>query len=233
MPEPLAQEGRPKNRPIVIGFNKMPGLDFYYAADPCFAHKAQHLRKGYYRFTPRFRHFMAYEQAVFSPQSKTQILMISETQLPLFQKHYGTPAERFHMLPPGVARDRQAPANAQEIRQEFRKEFGLAETDVVLLLLGSDFKRKGLDRILTACTNLPPEDRARTKIYVVGKDDAQTFEKFALRHGLDLRIFQGRNDVPRFLQGADLLLHPAYHENTGTVILEALAAGRNPLHKMI
>jgi UDP-glucose:(heptosyl)LPS alpha-1,3-glucosyltransferase len=27
------------------------------------------------------------------------------------------------------------------------------------------------------------------------------------------------------LQGADLLIHPAYHENTGTVLLEALASG--------
>jgi UDP-glucose:(heptosyl)LPS alpha-1,3-glucosyltransferase len=35
----------------------------------------------------------------------------------------------------------------------------------------------------------------------------------------------GRNDVPRFLLSADLLVHPAYHENTGTVLLEALCAG--------
>jgi UDP-glucose:(heptosyl)LPS alpha-1,3-glucosyltransferase len=35
----------------------------------------------------------------------------------------------------------------------------------------------------------------------------------------------GRSDVPRFLLGADLLLHPAYLENTGTVLVEALAAG--------
>ncbi|HAY28174.1 MAG TPA: glucosyltransferase I RfaG, partial [Candidatus Accumulibacter sp.] len=35
----------------------------------------------------------------------------------------------------------------------------------------------------------------------------------------------GRSDIPRFLLGADLLLHPAYNENTGTVLLEALVAG--------
>ena len=31
--------------------------------------------------------------------------------------------------------------------------------------------------------------------------------------------------MPRFLLGADLLIHPAYNENTGTVLLEALVAG--------
>ena len=35
----------------------------------------------------------------------------------------------------------------------------------------------------------------------------------------------GRDDIPRFLLGADLLIHPAYAENTGTVLLEAVVAG--------
>ena len=38
-------------------------------------------------------------------------------------------------------------------------------------------------------------------------------------------ILQGRDDIPRFLLGADLLVHPAYNENTGTVLLEAVVAG--------
>ena len=36
--------------------------------------------------------------------------MISEVQQPLFVKHYATPAGRFHLLPPGIAADRRAPA---------------------------------------------------------------------------------------------------------------------------
>ncbi|GHU16164.1 hypothetical protein FACS189441_8280 [Betaproteobacteria bacterium] len=38
-------------------------------------------------------------------------------------------------------------------------------------------------------------------------------------------ILKGRDDIPRFLLGADVLIHPAYNENTGTVLLEALVAG--------
>jgi hypothetical protein len=40
-----------------------------------------------------------------------------------------------------------------------------------------------------------------------------------------VRILKGRDDIPRFLLGADLLIHPAYNENTGTVLLEAVVAG--------
>ena len=35
----------------------------------------------------------------------------------------------------------------------------------------------------------------------------------------------GRDDVPAWLWAADLLVHPAYAENTGTVLLEAAIAG--------
>ncbi len=38
-------------------------------------------------------------------------------------------------------------------------------------------------------------------------------------------IFMGRDYIPRFLLGADLLILPAYVENTGTVLLEAIVAG--------
>jgi UDP-glucose:(heptosyl)LPS alpha-1,3-glucosyltransferase len=37
--------------------------------------------------------------------------------------------------------------------------------------------------------------------------------------------FGGRDDVQRFLLGADLLLHPAYMESGGIVLLEAMIAG--------
>ena len=55
----------------VVGFNKMPLLDIYFAADPCFADKAQTQRGFYYKFTSRYRHFSSYENAVFGRSSKT------------------------------------------------------------------------------------------------------------------------------------------------------------------
>jgi UDP-glucose:(heptosyl)LPS alpha-1,3-glucosyltransferase len=216
-------------RPVerVIGFNKMPGLDVYYAADGCFEDKAQTLRNPLYRRWGRYKHFADYERAVFAPESKTEILMISEVQQPLFVKHYATPAERFHLLPPGIAQDRRAPANAAEIRAEFRAEFNLAEDALLLVQIGSGFKTKGLDRSLKAVAALPRELRQRTRLIVIGQDDPRPFllQIKALGISEQVQILKGRSDIPRFLLGADLLIHPAYNENTGTVLLEALVAG--------
>lgn len=216
-------------RPVerVIGFNKMPGLDVYYAADPCYEDKAQTLRNPLYRLWGRYRHFADYERAVFAPQAKTQILMISEVQQPLFVKHYGTPAERFHLLPPGISADRRAPANAGEIRADFRREFALGDDDLLLVQIGSGFKTKGLDRSLKALAALPGALKPRTRLIAIGQDDPRPFQLQVKALGLSGRveILSGRSDIPRFLLGADLLIHPAYNENTGTVLLEALVAG--------
>ena len=216
---------RPVDR--VIGFNKMPGLDVYYAADPCFEDKAQTLRNGLYRRWGRYKHFSDYERAVFAPESKTSVLMISEVQQPLFIRHYATPAGRFHLLPPGIAADRRAPANAAEIRAEFRREFKLGEDDLLLVQIGSGFKTKGLDRSLKAVAALPRELRKRTRLIVIGQDDPKPFLLQMKTLGISdqVDILKGRSDIPRFLLGADLLIHPAYNENTGTVLLEALVAG--------
>jgi len=216
---------RPVDR--LIGFNKMPGLDVYYAADGCFEDKAQTLRGNLYRRWGRYKHFADYERAVFARESKTQVLMISEVQQPLFVKHYGTPAERFHLLPPGISQDRRAPANAEDIRAGLRQEFDVGADELLLVQIGSGFKTKGVDRSLKALAALPGDLRKRTRLLVIGQDDPKVFQlqSAALGLGEQVQFLKGRSDIPRFLLGADLLIHPAYNENTGTVLLEALVAG--------
>lgn len=218
-------EARPVNG--VVGFNKMPGLDIYYAADSCYEDKAQNQRSQLYRAIPRYKHFSKFERAVFEPESRTRILMISEVQKPLFQKYYGTQLERFKLLPPGISRDRIAPDNSEQIRQGFRAEFGIEDDQYLLLMVGSGFITKGLDRILLGMSSLPIEVLKRTRLMAVGQDNPNAFLRMARRLDIEqqVSILSGRDDIPRFLLGADLLVHPAYTENTGTVLLEALVAG--------
>ena len=216
---------RPVDR--VIGFNKMPGLDVYYAADTCFEDKVQDQRRLLYRLSGRYRLFAAFERAVFRGESTTHVLTISRFQAPVFIKYYNTPAERFHMLPPGIGRDRLAGDDAARIRAAFRAEFSLAADDILLLQIGSGFKTKGLDRSLKALAALPEAQRQHTRLFAIGQDNPKPFQAQARKLGVEaqVRILQGRNDIPRFLLGGDLLIHPAYNENTGTVLLEALASG--------
>lgn len=212
---------------VVIGFNKMPGLDVYYCADPCFENKSRNLRGWWYKYSGRYRHFSRYEQAIFNSGQATKILMISEIQQALFKHYYNTESSRMTMLPPGISRDRCAPINAAELRENFRREYHLGEDDLLLLQIGSGFRTKGLDRSIKGVAALPAELRSKTRLFVIGQDDSSEYLSQAKSLGVDQQVtfFSGRDDVPRFLLGADLLVHPAYAENTGTVLLEAMVAG--------
>lgn len=216
-------------RPVrcVVGFNKLPGLDLYYAADPCFEEKAREQRGGHYRWTPRYRLFSRFERAVFDPTAPTRILLITPRQQQSFQRYYGTPAERFTLLPPGVGRDRRRGDDAADLRAGLRTEFGVGDDELLVLFLGSGFITKGLDRAVLAVAALPPAVRDRVRLFVVGQDSPERFLDLAAGLGVadQVTVFSGRDDVPRFLQGADLLLHPAYMESGGIVLLEAVIAG--------
>ncbi len=216
---------RPLDR--LVGFNKMPGLDVYYCADPCFEDKAQQLRSRFYRLTPRYRHFAKFERAVFSPETGTEILLLSRLQQPLFMQHYQTPEARFHLLPPGISEDRRRPTAADFLRTQFRQKMGIASDDYLLIQIGSGFRTKGLDRSLRALAALPDDVRQKTWLFAVGQDNPAPFRALAKELAIAERvtIFAGRDDVPAFLLGADVMVHPAYNENTGTVLIEAIVAG--------
>lgn len=211
----------------VVGFNKMPGLDFYYAADVCYAEQVEQKKGFFYRLTPRYRHFAAFEKAVFRPDGHTRMLMLTQRQIADFKKHYATQNERFIILPPGIALDRKYDRQASDVRQAFRRAQGIDENAVVLLQVGSDFKRKGVERSIRAVASLPEPLRQRVVFLVVGQDKPARYQALATQLGIQnqVRFFAGRSDIPDFMAAADLLMHPAYQEAAGIVLLEAITAG--------
>lgn len=213
---------------LIIGFNKMPGLDLYYAADPCFLAKAQ--SEWHYpltRHTARVKFYAEWERAVFGPESHTVSMMISSVQRRLFEALYGTPATRLVDLSPGIDPERTRPPDWQNQRQQLRNKLNLDDDAHLLLMIGSGFRRKGVDFAINALAALPGQLRDKTHLYVIGEDSERPFVRQAQRLAVaeQVHFMGGRDDVPQWLQAADLFMHPARSENTGTVILEAMVAG--------
>lgn len=209
----------------VVGFSKMPGLDFYYAADSCFAERVE-TKPFWYPYTGRCRSYLALERAVFAPEAPTQIMLLTEKDRKTYQRYYQTPPDRFHVLPPGIARDRLAPPDAIDIRHQLRSELGISAETYMILMVGSGFRTKGTDRAMRAFAALPDKIRRQAVLVIIGRDNFRPFRRLArhLRIDRQIQFFHGRDDIPRFLFSADILLHPAYRENTGTVLIEAMAA---------
>lgn len=212
---------------LVIGFNKMKDLDLYYAADPCYEAKVREQHGKLYRLGNRYKVYQAMEQAVFAADKNVELLFISDIQMKNFKKIYQTPAARFHSLPPGVDRSRIRPENADEIRTRVRQTLELKEADKLLLMIGTGYKRKGVDRAMTALASLPEPLRSHTFLLVAGEDKLKKYKALAKQLGIASQVHLpgARDDVPELLLASDLFIHPARHENTGTVLLEAIAAG--------
>lgn len=223
----LHERLRDLSNTTVIGFNKMPGLDVYYAADTCFAAKAFEERNFFYRLTARCRQFLALEKSVFDRGSNTEILMIAKAQVAVYQRYYQTPNPRLHLLPPGIRRECVMPADYTAQRERVRAQFSLATDTLQILLVGSDYQRKGLDRALRGIAALNEPLRQRVRLWVAGQDKAAPFINLARTLGIEQQVsFLGsRDDIPQLMWGADLLIHPAYSEAAGLVLLEAMVAG--------
>ena len=74
-------------------------------------------------------------------------------------------------LPPGISRDRIAPNDISELRDQKRADLGIADDEKLLLMVGSGCVKKGLNRALHAFRSLPKEQRSKTRFIVIGEDN--------------------------------------------------------------
>ncbi|MBS25259.1 MAG: lipopolysaccharide core heptose(I) kinase RfaP [Gammaproteobacteria bacterium] len=223
----LRRQLKARSFDAIIGFNRMPGLDVYYGADFCYIGRVQKANPPISRLTARYRHFCSFEKSVFSSTSKTLILSLSEREKKVYQEYYHTPDSRFLVLPPTLDLDRRPVENHNDARRNIRNEFGITDSALLLLFIGSGFETKGLDRALRALASLEPELQKRSHLMIIGQERPGKFQALSEELGISNKVYflGGRHDIPELLAAGDLLIHPAYRENTGTILLEAIAAG--------
>jgi glycosyltransferase involved in cell wall biosynthesis len=112
-------------------------------------------------------------------------------------------------------------------RAEVRRELGLADDDVVAVMVARLAPLKGHDVLLRALARIAP-DQPRLRVVLVG-DGPLAGELTALAEELritDRVVFTGlRRDVPRLLAASDLGVLPSKHEGVPMSVIEQMAAG--------
>ena len=204
---------------IVFGFNKMPGLDLYFAADTCFGKQAS-LKHPIQKITRRYKQSLEYEKSVFDNNSPTKLLLLNTKQANDFQSFYDTHKERITIVPPGI--DEEWP-----LQKKININHLLDISDEkIILFVGSDFFRKGLDRAILGMKHLSKKN-IPSKLLVIGDDENKPYLRLIQKLSLEKEIvFLGpRTDVASFMKSADLLVHPAREEAAGNIIIEALVSG--------
>ncbi len=117
----------------------------------------------------------------------------------------------------------------QQVHAELCQEFAWNESAKILLFIGRLGTNQKNPRvalgIARACVARNPD--VRLLMAGAGDNERAEFENLIKSWGLqtEIRLLGVRSDVPRLMQGCDLLLFPSLAEGLGMVAVEAQAAG--------
>ena len=164
------------------------------------------------------------ERQNFGKRKYKKIIACSNLVKRELMKYYGVPDHDIVVIPNGVDVNEFHPGNRERFREGVRQAHGIRKDEIVLLFVGHEFARKGLETIIRS---LPILNNNRIKLLVCGGDRAGKFRRLAVSLRVDPQvIFAGpQADVKKFYAASDLFVFPTIHEAFGLVIVEAMASG--------
>lgn len=127
------------------------------------------------------------------------------------------------IIPPGVDGEWFHPERIREARPAARRQGPYDEQRLVVLLVGSEFQRKGLDLLLAAVARTE-----NTSLLVAGRGERPDYYAALVRQlGLSKRVrFAGLvADVRAMYAAADVVALPSRSEAFGMTVLEGMACG--------
>jgi UDP-glucose:(heptosyl)LPS alpha-1,3-glucosyltransferase len=164
------------------------------------------------------------ERALLTSPHTRRIIAVSELVKQQIVMFYNVDPDLIAVVPNGIDYDLFAGLAARAVKSNLRSRLHLASDDFVLLFVGNEFDRKGLQTIIESLAIL--RDPA-LRLVVVGGDNAAPYKRYAMDRGILGHIhFAGRIQGPEeYFVAADALVLPTVYEPFGIVIAEAMAAG--------
>ena len=177
------------------------------------------------KMSPRHGWLLWLERRQLTDRRVHRLQLVSEASRRELLTHYPSSADRLEVIHNGVDTQRFHPKNRPLFFTEVRAQVHLVPEDTVMLLVASDWERKGLDTALKVLAQL--RDVPDLKLLVAGED--RRFDEFAdlaRQLGVVEQVhFAGAVErMERVYAGADLLLLPTRYDPFANVTLEALAS---------
>jgi UDP-glucose:(heptosyl)LPS alpha-1,3-glucosyltransferase len=170
------------------------------------------------------RSLLAVEKRQFSSERFKKIIAVSEVVKKDIMSNYGVGEEKISVLYNGVDPHLFNPSRRVEYRSLIRQRWKIPADAPLVLFVGSGFRRKGLDRVISLWNS---KKLAAFYLLVVGADGRLgRYRAWAESFAPGRIIFVGRqDDIENYYAAADLVALLSLQEAFGNVVLEALAAG--------
>jgi glycosyltransferase involved in cell wall biosynthesis len=210
---------------LVVAENMLRGLPLFHrltelareesseSATPGFL-RAIH-RRTYYAF------LTALEKRIYS-NPRVSIAAVSQRTASLLEKYFGRHDVR--VIPNGVDTVQFSPAMRLARRDRARALRQFHETDFVFLVIGNDWRNKGLPAILEAMQKL---SSTPARLLVVGNDSSTPFRAMAENLGIhDRCVWEPPTaDILDAYAAADIYVSPSREDSFGMPVAEAMACG--------
>jgi UDP-glucose:(heptosyl)LPS alpha-1,3-glucosyltransferase len=174
----------------------------------------------------RHRLLLGLEKLQFQPGGAHEIIAVSNRVRDEIIRYYHCEPERITVIHNGADLARFTPDVRARFRKPARQELGLPNDEIMILLVGNNFKLKGVPFLIRA---LPALRRisASFRVVVVGRGRRAPCERLARKLGVgDLVHFAGSTDQPeKFYAAADVFCLPSCYDPCANALLEALACG--------
>jgi glycosyltransferase involved in cell wall biosynthesis len=187
-------------------------------------HENSDAYSGYFRKIHRRFYYgllAALEGRIYT-DPKVALAAVSKRTAGLLKEYFHR--EDVRVIPNGVDTAHFSMATRLARRAESRQRRSFRDEDFVLLLIGNDWRVKGLPTILEALAALRV---LPVQLLVVGNDTAESFRARAVHLGVQGRCHweQPRQDVLDFYAAADVYVSPSREDSFGLPVAEAMACG--------
>jgi UDP-glucose:(heptosyl)LPS alpha-1,3-glucosyltransferase len=165
------------------------------------------------------------ERRLFSSPSLRAVICNSRMVAEEIRRRFAVSESRLHVIYNGVDLEAFNPRLRERYRAAMRARLGIAADDMLYLMVGSGFERKGVPQLLEA---LARPGNARARLVIVGADRRTgALRRRADALGVGPRVtFAGpQRDVEPWYGTADCFVLPTLYDPFPNAALEAMAAG--------
>ena len=168
-----------------------------------------------------YRLIMALENRIYR-NPKVSLAAVSQLTAREITTHFARPDVT--VIPNSVDLSRFNLPERLRRRPQARQALHLPELEFVLVIVGNDYKKKGLTPLLNA---VAPLRHLPLRILVVGRDNRSPFLEPIRRLGLEGRVQfpEPSPDVMQFYAASDVYAGPSLHDSFALPPIEAMASG--------
>jgi UDP-glucose:(heptosyl)LPS alpha-1,3-glucosyltransferase len=200
----------------VLGFGRTYKQDVHRAGGGC--------HKVYSRLLPASKQArwknqleLRIEEQLYTSGQTPRFVVNSSQVKEEIQTEYGVSADRIQVIHTGVNYEYFTPGDKAAARAELK-----VPEAPLLLFVSLDHRRKGLETLLNALTQVPA-----AHLWIVGAELDSAWQEMIHRLGLTARVTShgSQNDLRPFYQAADVFVHPTRYDACANTVLQSLASG--------